>query len=78
MTAQQKPERTLIDIRPGTQARVLTFNGLSVKQIESLQAYGLAPGILVKVIRHKPVTIIQIDNTELALEHDLAIQVKVE
>jgi Fe2+ transport system protein FeoA len=78
MTALQNPEKSLVDITPGTEARVIAFNGLGVKQIESLQAYGLAPGSLVKVVRHKPVTIIQVDNTELALEHDLAIQVKVE
>ena len=78
MTPPQNVKKSLVDIMPGGEARVIAFNGLGVKQIESLQAYGLAPGSLVKIVRHKPVTIIQIDNTELALERDLAIQVKVE
>ncbi len=78
MNALQKAEKSLVDVLPGSKARVVALNGLGVKQIESLQAYGLAPGSLVTVVRHKPVTIIHIDNTELALERDLAIQVKVE
>lgn len=78
MTDLQNNKKSLVDILPGGQARVLDFDGLGTKQVESLQAYGLAPGRLVKVVRHKPVTIIQIDNTEIALEHVLAIQVKVE
>ncbi len=78
MTDLQNHKKSLVDILPGREARVLDYDGLGIKQIESLQAYGLAPGRLVKVIRHKPVTIIQIDNTEIALEHTLAIHIKVE
>jgi Fe2+ transport system protein FeoA len=43
-----------------------------------LQAYGLVPNYKVRVLQHSPVTVIQVDNTELALEKELArgIQVK--
>jgi Fe2+ transport system protein FeoA len=57
---------------------VVDFLSLSAVQVENLQAYGLAPGHLLKVLQHAPVTVIQIGNTELALEAELASQVKVE
>lgn len=41
-------------------------------------AYGLHPGQLVKICQQYPVTIIQIDFTELALEWDLAEAVQVD
>lgn len=43
-----------------------------------LMAYGLHPGQLVKICQQYPVTIIQIDFTELALEWDLAEAVQVD
>jgi Fe2+ transport system protein FeoA len=43
-----------------------------------LQAYGLAPGHCVRILQHSPVTIVQIEHTELALEGGLARQVEVE
>jgi Fe2+ transport system protein FeoA len=69
---------TLLEIRPGGQARVVEFRSLSAVQIENLQAYGLTPGHLLRVLQQAPVTVIQIGNTELALEADLARQVEVE
>ncbi len=73
-----KDRTTLLDIRPGGQARVVEFLSLSAVQVENLQAYGLAPGHLLQVLQHAPVTVIQIGNTELALEAELASQVEVE
>jgi Fe2+ transport system protein FeoA len=46
--------------------------GLSASQRAHLQAYGLAPGCRLRVLRHKPVTIVLIDHLELALETQLA------
>ncbi len=69
---------TLLEIRPGGQARVVEFRSLSAVQVENLQAYGLSPGHLLRVLQQAPVTVIQIGNTELALEADLASQVEVE
>jgi Fe2+ transport system protein FeoA len=42
-----------------------------------LQAYGLIPGDWVYVVQQKPVTVVQIEHLELALEGDLARQVEV-
>lgn len=43
-----------------------------------LQAYGLVSNYWVEVLCHSPVTIVRIDNIELALENDLARGIKVE
>ena len=69
---------TLLEVPPGSRAQVVDINGLSAIQVENLQAYGLAPGHWIQVLQHTPVTVIQIGNTELALEAELAGQVEVE
>jgi Fe2+ transport system protein FeoA len=43
-----------------------------------LQAYGVIPGYEVRVVQHKPVTVVQIEHTELALEAGVAGQVWLE
>ena len=40
-------------------------------------AYGLIPGNWVEVVQHSPVTVVQVENTELALEDELASQIEV-
>ena len=39
---------------------------------ELLRAYGIEPGRTVRVEQHLPVTVVQVDQTEVALETDLA------
>jgi Fe2+ transport system protein FeoA len=43
-----------------------------------LQAYGLLPGRTVLVLSHAPLTIIQIEQTELALERSVAKHILVD
>jgi Fe2+ transport system protein FeoA len=52
--------------------------GLSPERRAHLQAYGLVPGHWVRILQHSPVTIVQIEHLELAMEHGLARQVQVE
>jgi Fe2+ transport system protein FeoA len=75
----KRVELTLVDIPAGGQARVAGFlEGLPLERRSQLQAYGLTPNEMVHVLQHSPVTVIQIDQTELALEGGLASQIKVE
>jgi Fe2+ transport system protein FeoA len=70
---------TLADIPVGGQARVVSFSQqIPGKQRVHLQAYGLVPGRLVMIAQHSPVTVVQIEQMELALETDLAGLVLVE
>jgi len=69
---------TLADIRPGCRARVAGFcRELPADRLAHLQAYGLAPGYWVRVLQHRPVTVVQVEHTELALETELACEVLV-
>jgi Fe2+ transport system protein FeoA len=70
---------SLAEISPGMQARVIDFAlSLPIDRKAHLQAYGLVPGNTVQVVQHSPVTVIQVDHTELALENSLARMVQVE
>jgi Fe2+ transport system protein FeoA len=70
---------TLADVTPGATAKIIGFCGkISGERCSHLRAYGLVPGNLVKVLQHSPVTVIQIDHTELAMELELACEIQVE
>lgn len=70
---------TLLDIAPGQQAEISGFAADTDPDLhERLLAYGLIPGQRVGVLGQKPLTLVQIEHMELALERVLAacIQVK--
>ncbi len=70
--------RTLAEVRPGRMARIIRFSSASPRWQERLLAHGVAPGCVVRVAQHQPVTIIQIDHTELGFERELARAIEVE
>ena len=71
--------QTLADAPVGCRVCVRGFSsGLSSERRDCLQAYGLVPGYCVRILQHFPVTIVQVENMELALEDNLARYVQVE
>ncbi len=69
---------SLAAVLPGGGARVSGYSiHLKSERLSQLQAYGLVPGAWVTVIQHSPVTIIRVDQTELAMEWGIACQVLV-
>lgn len=64
--------------RPGRQVKIKGFGALSPAQRQHLQAYGLLPGRAVVVLAQQPVTIVLIEQTELAFETEIARQLFVE
>jgi hypothetical protein len=68
----------LASVPPGGSARVLAYTPLVPSERQAqLSAYGLAPGYRVRVVQHSPVTIVQVEHLELALETELARGVQV-
>jgi len=68
-----EPARTLRDAPVGALVRILYLTpGLTAGQTSHLLAYGLLPGSCVRVLQQKPVTVVQVEHLELALEHNLA------
>jgi Fe2+ transport system protein FeoA len=60
----------------GGRVSIVGFDGaMSTGHRELLRAYGIEPGRTVRVEQHAPVTVVQVDQTEVALEADLAKRV---
>lgn len=66
-------------VPPGREVRVVEFGaGLDPGQREQLAAYGLAESRSLVVLQQQPVTVIQVEHVEIALEHTVARQLWVE
>lgn len=71
--------RTARDLHPEYAARIAGFSRrLTPDQITLLRAYGLVPGVLIKVIQQSPVSIIQVEHAEIAIEAELASGIFIE
>lgn len=69
----------LTELPSGAHARMVEFAPeIPVDQKTKLQAYGLTPGNALSLCQHRPVTIIQVEHTELAFEENLAEAIIVE
>jgi Fe2+ transport system protein FeoA len=68
------PQRNLVlaELRPGEEARVVAIDGPATVKRSHLQAYGVVPGRVLVVLQQRPVTVLLVDHTELAIESDLA------
>lgn len=66
---------TLADVFPGKRALIAGIGDLPAEQAHRLQAYGILPGRLVRVLSNRPMVIIQVEQTELALEESIARQI---
>jgi Fe2+ transport system protein FeoA len=76
---KQENEDCLADVPVGKKAKVIGFTAdFPLDKRSYLQAYGLVPNYWVEILAHSPVTIVRLDNIELALENDLARGIIVE
>lgn len=63
---------------PGSRVVVVRFGpGIAAQQLESLMSYGLDEGRTIEVLRQRPLTVVLVDHTELALEDAVAQAVRV-
>lgn len=69
---------TLAGVEPGREVAVLGFANLPAEQRQRLQAFGLLPGRRVRVLSRNPLIIVQVEQTELAIEVEIAAGVLVE
>ncbi len=61
----------------GSRVRILAFGRVPAERADYLMAYGCAPGREVRVLQQVPVTVLQLEGTELALENELAREIVV-
>lgn len=69
---------TLADAAPNQLVRIQTLKELAPEQCDRLQAYGVQPGQVVRVREQHPITIIQVEHLELAMEPTIARAVEIE
>lgn len=72
------PQCPLADVPLYRRARVVDVSGLPTAQREQLHGYGILPGRVVRVMQRTPVTVVQIEHTELAIETEVAQAVRVD
>lgn len=63
---------SLAEAPPGSEVILLGYGQVDPAIAGSLRAYGLLPGRRVQVLAQQPVTIVQVEQTELALESQIA------
>jgi len=68
----------LTDVPLDRRAKVLDVSALSIAQREQLQGYGILPGCLLRVRQRTPLTVVEIEHTELAIETEVARAVRVD
>jgi len=69
----------LAAVCPGEKAKVTGFSkSITPERRMQLQAYGINPGTWVTVSMHSPVTVLQIEHLEIALETEMARGIEVE
>jgi Fe2+ transport system protein FeoA len=75
----QGADFSLAQVKPGSMVQVKGFlPGIPNARAWHLQSYGVVPGCWLRVIQQKPVTIVQVEHLELALENGLAAFIQVE
>jgi Fe2+ transport system protein FeoA len=70
--------RTLADVPVGWKARLHSWDALPSARRQQLRAYGLGESEWMTVLQHAPTTVIRVQQTELALERELAAAIVVE
>ncbi len=64
---------TVCDLAPRCQAHVTGFSPLLTAERRALlRAYGLVPGYPIYIVQQSPVSVIQVEHAEIALEAELA------
>lgn len=68
---------TLADVPVGATVDVDNLDRLPVESCHQLQAYGLSPGRSVEIVQQSPVTVVRIEQLDLAFEAEIARAVSV-
>jgi len=75
--AAADPFTGLADLRPGGEATVVGLADPSGGDARALAGLGLLPGAEVEVVQRYPAWILRVDRAEIAVDDDLARQVRV-
>jgi Fe2+ transport system protein FeoA len=69
---------TVEELKPGERARVLCLGTGGPQRHNSMAVFGVVPGAEITLVQHHPSPVIQVEETELALDPAIAREVLVE
>lgn len=70
--------RALTTLRPGETARIVSISTREPERMVRLSALGVVPGARVTLEQRHPATVLRIGETTVALDPDIASEIRVE
>lgn len=67
----------LTRLAAGEEGKVAYLSSASPSRLHKLMAFGIAPGMMVRVHQHYPTMVVQCENTQLAMEEEIARDIHV-
>jgi DtxR family Mn-dependent transcriptional regulator len=67
----------LTRLAPGEEGKVAYLSSASPSRLHKLMAFGIAPGMRVRVHQHYPTLVVQCEHTQLAMEEEIARDIHV-
>ena len=67
----------LTSLKTGEEGKVAYLSSASPSRLHKLMAFGIAPGMRVKVHQHYPTMVVQCEHTQLAMEEEIARDIHV-
>lgn len=67
----------LTQLKPGEEGRVAYLSSTSQSRLHKLMAFGISPGMTVRVHQHYPTVVMECEHTQLAMEADIARDIQV-
>lgn len=67
----------LIHVRSGKEVAVVRLLSTENEQLRKLTAFGILPGVRIKVLQRYPAYLLQIGHTELAVDYEIAKNIMV-
>ncbi|GBD07814.1 hypothetical protein HRbin22_00040 [Candidatus Thermoflexus japonica] len=75
--ARERSHATLADVPPGQSVVVMEIEDVAGDRLARLAHLGVLPGAVVRVLRRRPVWIVEVDGATLALDPDVAARIRV-
>ena len=73
----RSPGVPLTHVPVALEVEVTSLRGMPAARLSRLTAFGLAPGTTVRVVQRRPVPVLRIGETELALSEEILEQIRV-
>ena len=67
----------ITQLKPGEEGRVAYLSSTSQSRLHKLMAFGISPGMTVRVHQHYPTVVMECEHTQLAMEADIARDIQV-